>query len=162
MKTQNRLTIISLIGTICIFPLQIHAGSQIWTIGKLEISNAWIRSTPPNAKNGVGYLTISNHGEPDQLIRAETAVSKTTELHAHTFDGDVMRMRQIPFINIRMDGNADLKPGGFHLMFSDLKQNLNTGDTVQVTLYFSKKGIITIKMPVLKDKKMTHSQYHKH
>jgi hypothetical protein len=51
-------------------------------------------------------------------------------------DGDVMKMRQIPGLDIVPGRVLDLKPGGFHVMLLDLKGQLRGGDVVPITLVF--------------------------
>jgi copper(I)-binding protein len=43
---------------------------------------------------------------------------------------------------------VELKPGGYHLMFMALKEQLKAGDTVKGTLEFAKAGKIEITYPV--------------
>jgi len=80
----------------------------------LEITGAWARATPPGAKNGGAYLTVVNHGPADKLVAAGGTVAARIELHSHTMEGGVMKMRQVPFIDVPMHGQAVLKPGGIH------------------------------------------------
>ena len=42
-----------------------------------------------------------------------------------------------------------LKPGGYHLMFMELKQPLAEGGTVEVTLTFEKAGAVTLPLAIL-------------
>jgi len=43
---------------------------------------------------------------------------------------------------------VELKPGGYHVMFVDLKDPLKQGDHVKVTLNFAKAGTIEVEYPV--------------
>jgi copper(I)-binding protein len=43
---------------------------------------------------------------------------------------------------------VELKPGGYHLMFLDMKGALKQGDTEPVTLTFAKAGSVTVPFPV--------------
>ena len=49
-------------------------------------------------------------------------------------DGNVMRMRAIPGLNLPAGKLVELRPGGYHLMMMDLKQPLREGTSVAVTL----------------------------
>jgi periplasmic copper chaperone A len=42
-----------------------------------------------------------------------------------------------------------LKPGGYHMMFLDLKHRLEQGQAVKVTLKFDHAGTIDVEYPVL-------------
>jgi periplasmic copper chaperone A len=116
----------------------------------LTVSGAFLRASPKVANAGAGFLTISNSGKTDdKLIGASADVSKTVELHTHIKDGEIMRMRQVQSIAVPAGGAAQLKPGGDHVMFIDLKGPLMEGDKVPVTLVFEKAGKIDVVMPVL-------------
>jgi copper(I)-binding protein len=54
---------------------------------------------------------------------------------------------------------VELKPGGFHLMFMELKQPLVEGETVEVSLEFQKAGTVTIPFAIVGKgaKSMDHS-----
>lgn len=117
---------------------------------ELEISGAFLRASPKVANAGAGFVTIRNAGpEADTLVGAEADVSRTVELHTHVRDGEVMRMRQVESIAVPAGGAAELKPGGDHIMFIDLKKPLAEGEKVPVTLVFAKAGKKVIEMPVL-------------
>ncbi len=47
-----------------------------------------------------------------------------------------MKMRQIPGLDIVPGRVLELKPGGFHIMLIELKQQLKGGDVVPITLIF--------------------------
>jgi len=55
-------------------------------------------------------------------------------------DNNVMKMRQIPALDLPAGKAVELKPGGYHLMLMDLKQQVKAGDTVPLTLVFEDKA----------------------
>lgn len=108
------------------------------TIGKLEIDTAWARATPAGATVGAGYLTIRNTGsEPDTLVGIEADFAGRAEIHEMSMTDGVMRMRQLENgVAIPAGGSAELKPGGTHIMFLDLKSPLKAGEQVKAKLKF--------------------------
>ncbi len=65
-----------------------------------------------------------------------------------TVDG-VMRMRELKAgLIIPPGGSVELKPGGNHLMFMDLKQPFKEGDKVTGKLVFEKAGTIEVTFEV--------------
>ena len=90
---------------------------------RIEIGNPWTRATPPTAPTGGGFLTITNKGTtPDRLIAVRSPASSKVELHEMKMDGNIMRMREIEKgIEIPPGATVELKPGGFHIMFMELK-----------------------------------------
>lgn len=127
-----------------------HAhGMQAAKAGPIEVKAPFARATP--ARVGGVFMELKNTGsQPDRLIRAESAAARTVELHTHEKDGDVMRMRQIPAIDVAAQGETKLQPGGLHVMLIDLKQPLKEGEKVPLTLVFEKAGKVDLQVPVIK------------
>src|SRR6185295_18937276 len=72
------------------------ASAQSYKAGALEIDQPWTRATPPTAKAGGGFMTITNKGTtPDRLIAVRSNVSDKVEVHEMKMDGNVMRMREL-------------------------------------------------------------------
>ena len=119
-------------------------------LGDLEISGAFTRATLPNAPVGAGYLTIANSGaSDDRLVSASSTVAGMTQIHEMKMEGDVMKMTELPDgIVIPAGGSVTLKPGGFHIMFMELKQPFTEGATIPVTLTFERAGSIEVELAV--------------
>lgn len=63
-------------------------------------------------------------------------------------EGGVMMMVQQENVPVSAESKVEFKPGGLHVMLIGLKQDLNPGDTITVTLNFEKVGQITLDVPV--------------
>ena len=120
------------------------------------VSEPWARASPGAVKNGAAFMTLMSHGEADRLISASAPVSEAVELHAHINDNGVMRMREIPAIDVPAGGTVTLKPGGLHVMFIGLKAPLTQGGSFPLALNFEKAGTITVQVPVKKVGAMGH------
>jgi len=103
-------------------------------------------------------MKIVNKGsQPDRLIGGQTAFAGKVEIHEMKMQGDVMRMRQLADgLVIPPGGSVDLKPGGYHLMFMNLKAPLKAGETRDVTLIFEKAGKVNVTLAVRKFGRSTH------
>lgn len=121
-----------------------------FTIGAIKISDPWSRATPAGAKVGAGYLAITNTGkEPDRLIGGTAVAAGTFEIHEMAMVDNVMRMRALPKgLEIKPGETVTLRPGGLHVMFMDLKQQLKEGQPIKGTLVFEKAGKIEIEYRV--------------
>ncbi len=126
------------------------AAAQDYKLGSLEISQPWTRATAPTAKAGGGYVTITNKGTtPDRLIAVRSAVSDKAEIHEMKMEGNVMRMRELAKgLEIPPGATVELKPGGYHIMFMDLKAPMAKDAKVPVTLVFEKAGSIDVDLVV--------------
>lgn len=122
-----------------------HAQSK----GDLQLEKPWARATPPGASVGGGYVVIRNKGAAgDRLVGVSSPASARMEMHEMAMEKDIMRMREVKGIDVPAKGAAELKPGGFHLMFMELKAPLKLGDKVPVTLKFEKAGEVKAEFAV--------------
>ena len=117
-------------------------------VGNLKIENPQARATVPAQKMSGGFLKIENKGGADKLLSASSPASKSMELHTMSMDGNVMKMREVKGIDVPANGSVELKPGGLHLMFMDIKTPLKAGETVPVKLKFQKSGEVEVKLQV--------------
>jgi copper(I)-binding protein len=118
-------------------------------IAQVEIEKPWTRATAPGAKVAAGYMIIRNKSaSPERLVGASSPVSARVETHVHIKDGDIMRMREVKGLDIPAKGSLELKPGGAHLMFVELKQPLKEGDKVPVILRFEKAKELNVEFHV--------------
>jgi len=115
-------------------------------VGQLKISAPWARATPKGASVGGGYMTITNTGSaPDRLLGGASGVAKEVQLHEMSMDKGVMKMRPLAGgLEIKPGESVTLKPGGYHLMFVRLNQQLKQGETFKVTLEFAKAGKVDV------------------
>ena len=112
-----------------------------------KVEGAWARPTVAGQAGGGGFLKITS-ATADRLVSASAPISKTVELHTMQMDGDVMRMREIPAIEIPAGQTVELKPGGLHVMFIGLTQTLDNGASFPLTLRFEKAGEVKVDVQV--------------
>ena len=119
-------------------------------VGDLQISAPWARATPKGAQIGGGYLKITNTGKtPDRLTGGVSPVAGKVEVHEMSMSGGVMKMRQLGNgLEIKPGETVELKPGGYHLMFTNLKQQLEQGKPFTATLSFEKAGKVDLQFDV--------------
>lgn len=121
------------------------AGAEDHGHGDLVIDNPWARATAPNAPSGVAYMLIENRGDTDdRLIAAESARAERVEIHTHTMDDGVMRMRPLDNIDIPAGDSVGLEPGGNHIMLINLDDRLEEGTGFPMTLTFEESGEIEV------------------
>jgi len=137
-----------------------NAVAEDYKVGSLEITDAWSRATPKGAKTGAGYLTIHNTGaEADRLVAASSEAAGSVQVHEMTMDHGVMKMRPIADgLEIKPGETVELKPGGMHLIMSDLKRPLAPGEQIKGTLTFEKAGTVELNYAVrgIGSKSSTH------
>jgi copper(I)-binding protein len=116
------------------------------------VAEPWVRGTVAQQKaSGLFARITSTQG--GTLVSVSSPVAGVVEIHEMSMAGNVMKMRALPAGLALPAGKAvELKPGGFHIMLMDLKQQLKDGDTVPVTLVIEgadkKRETLEIKAPV--------------
>ena len=118
----------------------------------IDIKNAWVRTAVPGQSATGAFMTII-HKDGARLVRAASPVAGVTEIHEMKMDGDVMKMRALPFgVDLPAGRAVDLAPGGYHIMLLDLKGALAKDSVVPLTLWFKDaKGVesqLELKLPV--------------
>ena len=124
---------------------------------ELEVMDPWARPRMvrvgdegplPGATSGV-YLEIRNRGPAaDRLLGGETPSATEIQIHESYLEEDVVRMRRVDGVDLPAGGVVALKPGGLHLMLLDLRQSLQEGDTLSLTLTFQHAPPARLRIPV--------------
>lgn len=118
--------------------------------GAIEIEHPWSRATPGGAPVAGGYLVLKNTGATaDRLVSATGVFAGKAEIHEMSVKDGVMSMRPLPDgLPIPAGASIALKPGGYHIMFLDLKAPLKEGTKVDGTLTFEKAGTVAVQFAV--------------
>jgi hypothetical protein len=134
------------LGTLIAAP--VLAGSAAESV---SANDPFVRLAPPGIANTGAFMVLKNADSKDhKLVKADSTVAKVTELHTHTNEGGVMKMRPVKDIEIKAKGEAVLKPGSLHVMLIGLKQDLKEGDNVAITLTFEDGSSKKVEAPVRK------------
>lgn len=119
----------------------------------LTVEDAYVRATPPNSKNSAAFMVIKNTDKKEvKLIAAASDIADRVELHTHINEDGMMKMRQVEEIIIEAENTVSLQPGGYHVMFLNLKQPLKEGQSVALSLYFDNGEQIRLDAPIKKIK----------
>ena len=126
------------------------AAADDYKIGAPEIQQPWARATPKGAKTAARYVAIKNTGSAsDRLKRGALTGARGAQVHEMTMDHGVMKPRAMPDgIEIKPVETVELKPGGLHLMFTDLKAHRVKGQSVKGTLTFDNAGTVDVEFAV--------------
>lgn len=126
------------------------------------VTDPWVRGTVPQQQATGAFMQITS-AQGGKLVSASSPVAGVVEIHEMAMDGNVMKMRAIPGLDLPPGKAVDLKPGGYHVMLMGLKQPLKDGETVPLTLVVEgkdgKRETIDVKAPV-KALGASHSMKH--
>lgn len=117
---------------------------------ELTVESGWIRAGIPGDENGAGYLTLRNQGAAAaRLTAVRGTVSRRVELHTHARVDGLLRMVEVPFIEVPAGGEVSMAPGGLHIMFMGLNAPFVVGDRHTLTLQFDDGRSVDVSVEVL-------------
>jgi hypothetical protein len=97
------------------------------------VKDPWVRGTVAGQK-ATGMFAAISSATGGRLVSASSPVAGVVEIHEMAMEGSTMRMRAVPGIDLPAGKAVELRPGGYHVMLMDLKQQIKAGETVPVTL----------------------------
>ena len=129
---------------------------------QVKVEKPWVRGAVPGQLATGAFLDITSVKDA-ALVKAESPVAATVEVHAMEMKNNLMTMREVPKIDLPAGKQVRLAPGGFHIMLMDLKQPVKNGETVPIRLTIEyadkKRETIDVKAPV---RGLGTSQEHQH
>ena len=118
-----------------VLALALFGAASVAQAADVTVSDPWVRGTV-SAQRATGAFMRLQADQDLRLVAASSPVAGVTEIHEMAMQDNVMKMRQVPAVELPAGKTVELKPGGYHVMLMDLKQQLKGGDTVPVTLTF--------------------------
>ena len=97
------------------------AGPGAWA--QTQVSEAWIRGTVAQ-QQATGMFATLTSAQGGRLVAASSPVAGVVEIHEMVMDGNVMRMRAVPALELPAGKAVMLKPGGYHVMLMALRRQL--------------------------------------
>jgi len=118
---------------------------------QIQVEGAWARASVQGQKATGAFMKLTAK-DGAKLVSASSPAAGVTEVHEMKMEGDVMKMRAIPTLDLPAGKAVELKPGGYHVMLMDLKAPLMKDTVVPLTLVFKDaKGAeskVELKVPV--------------
>ncbi|MGB3433694.1 copper chaperone PCu(A)C [Achromobacter sp.] len=118
---------------------------------QVTVKDAWVRATVPQQKATGAFMQLQA-AKDSKLVSASSPLTPAVEVHEMAMQDNVMKMRQVPAVELPAGKTVELKPGGYHVMLMDLKQQVKEGDTVPLTLVIEgkdgKRESVEVKAPV--------------
>lgn len=112
----------------------LFAAANVMAGGNLKVENAWVRATMPGQQVAGAFMDITSP-VPARLVKVESPVAGTVQIHSMAMKNGVMEMRELPEgLELAANKKVALAPGGYHIMLMDLKKPLAAGETVPLVL----------------------------
>ena len=126
-------------------------GTAIAQTAPVQVEGAWARASVPGQKGTGAFMRLTSK-ESLRLVRAESPAAGVTEVHEMKMEGDIMKMRAVPALELPAGKTVELKPGGYHVMLMDLKGPVAKDSVLPITLVFEDaKGVqskLNLSLPV--------------
>jgi len=139
--------------------------------GGLTIIEVWARPGMSGGTSAAYFIIDNPSSQTDTLLGADADISEAVEIHmtvpvgeaemnegmggeegegaGEGHGGGMQGMKMIPVENLEVPkGSVEFKPGGLHVMFIGLNNDLKIGDSFTLTLTFENAGAITLNVPV--------------
>lgn len=134
-----------------LFSLVLGSMAAMAQTAAVQVDGAWARATV-QGQRGTGAFMSLTAKDATRLVGVSSPVAGVAEVHEMKLEGDVMKMRALPSLDLPAGKKVELKPGGYHVMLMDLKAPLAKDSTIPVTLLFKDaKGVeskLELKLPV--------------
>ena len=118
----------------------------------VTVSNPWVRASVAQQQATGVFMDLQSGRDNAKLQSVTTDAAASAEIHEMRMEGNVMKMRAVPGIDLPKNQSISLKPGSFHIMLMGLKKPLSAGDKVQLTLEIvhedGAKENVTVTAPV--------------
>lgn len=118
-------------------------------VTKMEVKEAWIRTSAQGSNTALFFEVVNNSEKPDTLLSAESNIAEVVEVH-ETFkrENDMMGMRKVNFVVIPPKSTVKFKPRDLHVMLIKLKKDMKLNDKGEATLVFKNAGKIKVEAVV--------------
>ena len=124
---------------IAIAPWIAGPGAHAQAAAVVQVEGAWVRPTVPGQKGTGAFMRITAR-EGMRLMSVASPVAGVVEVHEMKMEGGVMKMRAVPSLELPAGQTVELKPGGYHVMLMELRQTLQPGQSVPLTLVVEAPG----------------------
>lgn len=129
---------------LAVLILALSAAAEGETLA-LTVTDPYFRESIPGQNRTAGFFQMANKGHNDcSLLAASSPQASRLEIHQHSHENGVMRMRQVESLPIAGGEVVTLRPGGYHLMVFDITRPFSAGDKVPVTLDFGSCGNLEV------------------
>ncbi len=111
----------------------------------LEIEGAYLRQPAPGQSMLAAFVTFRNGSDHAYaLVDVVSSQAGSISIHRTIYDKGIMSMRPVADLVIPPRTELVFKPGGYHLMLSDVEGNLEPGG--QIPLIFNFAGGVSVEV----------------
>jgi periplasmic copper chaperone A len=125
----------------------------------ITVHDAWMRPTAQGENGAVYFVLQNNSREQDELIDVSSDLTDSVEMHKSSMlEGtDVMQMDRVTSVTLDAGSEVAFAPGELHVMLVGVKNELRSGDVVEITLHFRNHADIPVNVSVVEFAPDEHS-----
>jgi periplasmic copper chaperone A len=117
----------------------------------ITINNPYVRAVPPGQSNSAAYMVLTNKSAaPHRLVAVTSPMVDHIQIHMTSNNNGVMQMREVGAVDIAAHQSQSFEPGSLHIMLLGLKQPLQPGIEVPLTLIFEDNSSESVRAMVKK------------
>lgn len=105
----------------------------------IAVEAPWVRGTVEGQQASGAFMVLKSTADA-AVVGVSAPLAGIAEIHEMTLEGGVMKMRAMPRLALPAGKAVELKPGGYHVMLMNLKQPLQKGEIVPITLTIETAG----------------------
>ncbi len=109
-----------------------------------QVTEARIRLPAAPGLPGAGYFQLKGASSMEVLTGASSPAAERIELHYSSTENGVSRMQKMEQVSLPRTGEFTFEPGAHHLMLFGLRDGLQPGGTIPITLTFEKAQPVTV------------------
>jgi copper(I)-binding protein len=120
---------------------------------EITVEDVWARTSPMMATNGAAYMKITAPTD-DALVGASASSDIAAMVQVHEVvmgDDGEMAMQETEKIELPAGETVSLQPGGYHVMFMELADPFEIGQTFDLTLEFESGEELTVEVEVTEE-----------
>ena len=102
-------------------------------LAQVSVTDPWVRATVPAQKVSGAFMQLRS-AKAGRLVEVKSPVAGRVEIHEMAMQGQTMRMRAVPALELPAGQAVNLASGGYHIMLFDLQRQLKEGEQVPLTL----------------------------
>jgi periplasmic copper chaperone A len=114
----------------------------------IRMVDPWVRATVAGQNSSAGYIEFHS-SKPVKLVKVTSPQAANVQIHTMSHDNGIMRMDELPILDIPAGKTVKLEPNSMHLMLSDLKAPLRADDDATLTFTFEFADKSTLQLNAL-------------
>lgn len=129
-----------------IFAAAVHAEEAPRKVTQgVVVGEATIHIPVPGRNLTAAHFHLHNQTAHDRaLVSVTSPIAARTELHNHTEEDGMMRMRRVEQVSIPARSHRHFQPGGYHVMLYDLHRRPQTGEAIPLVLIFDDDSQLSV------------------